>query len=211
MNTDKKNQHYIPKFYLRKFSFQGNQKEIGLFNLSNEIFVTRGKLKKQGSKNFYYGTDGVIEDSLCDIEGHLSPILDNIIKENKLPVKNSKEHFELLYLIALTDLRNPIKIDSMKNMSIEIKKCLKQDYPDANTEKLVPDITHEKAISISLVNTIIIAKIMADLNYKILVNNTTKPFITSDYPAVKYNQYLENKNGRFQSGYGVTVCKYFFH
>jgi len=72
MKTDKKNQHYVPKFYLRNFSFQNNKKQIGVFNIENEFYFLKAKLKTQGSKNFFYGSDGVIEDSLSLIEGELS-------------------------------------------------------------------------------------------------------------------------------------------
>ena len=44
MVTDKKNQHYVPKFYLRNFSFEDNKKQIGLFNLENE-FYSQFKIK----------------------------------------------------------------------------------------------------------------------------------------------------------------------
>jgi hypothetical protein len=46
--TEKKNQHYIPKFYLRNFSYENNGKQIGVYNILNEIFVSKGKLKTQG-------------------------------------------------------------------------------------------------------------------------------------------------------------------
>lgn len=53
MPTDKKNQHYIPKFYLRNFSYDGNKNQIGVFNIFNNIYVQQAKLKTQGSKNFF--------------------------------------------------------------------------------------------------------------------------------------------------------------
>ncbi|ADB42934.1 DUF4238 domain-containing protein [Spirosoma linguale] len=36
--------------------------------------------------------------------------------------------------------------------------------------------------------------VTSDLKCKLLINRTTTPFIISDNPAVKYNQFLENKN-----------------
>ncbi|MDA3844285.1 MAG: DUF4238 domain-containing protein, partial [Candidatus Kapabacteria bacterium] len=61
MKTEKKNQHYIPKFYLRNFSYQRNNKQIGVYTLKNNLFIQTGKLKKQASKNFFYGSDGEVE------------------------------------------------------------------------------------------------------------------------------------------------------
>ncbi|WP_394261826.1 DUF4238 domain-containing protein [Moraxella boevrei] len=53
MITDKKNQHYVPKFYLRNFSYNNNGKQIGLFNLKSEKFFVNVPLKNEASKNFF--------------------------------------------------------------------------------------------------------------------------------------------------------------
>lgn len=211
MHTDKKNQHYIPKFYLRNFSYQGNKKQIGVFNIVNELFIQRGKLKTQGSKNFFYGIDGVIEDTLSNIEDHVSQTLKNIISTNILPRKISKEHFDLMTFIALTDMRNPVRINGIKSMFTEMANRLKELDPNVQTEKFFLEVTHEEAIRISLSTTLEIAEITADLDYKLLVNGTNKPFITSDYPAVKYNQFLESKKWPgSKTGYGTTGLQIFF-
>jgi len=124
MITEKKNQHFIPKFYLRNFSCNNNGKQIGVFNVDNEIYVKSAKLKTQGSKNFFYGYDGLIENRLADIEGELAPIIKSIIDTKTLPQRDSKEHFFLLGFVILTNLRNPVKIEYMKNSMIEMKRSL---------------------------------------------------------------------------------------
>ena len=211
MNSDKKNQHYIPKFYLRNFSFQGNNNQIGVYNIVNEKFIERAKLKTQGSKNFFYGSDGVIEESLADIEGRLSQTLKVLIGTAKLPQKGSQDHFDLMAFIALTDMRNPVRINGIKNMVIEMTNRLKEIDPSIQTEKFFPELNHEEAIGLSLGNTLEIAKIITDLEYKLFINSTNKPFITSDYPAVKYNQFLEAKKWPgSKTGYGVTGLQIFF-
>ena len=90
MTTKKKNQHYIPKFYLKNFSFENNNKQVGLFNVNNQKFIQRAKLKTQGSKNFFYGSDGFIEDSLALIENTIAKTIKRIILSGKLPKKNTK-------------------------------------------------------------------------------------------------------------------------
>ena len=51
-----------------------------------------------------------------------------------------------------------------------------------------------------------------DLNFKLLRNKTQKPFITSDFPVVEYNQFMETQDW-FEVSY--TCCgwigqQYFF-
>ncbi|WP_432416443.1 DUF4238 domain-containing protein [Pseudalgibacter alginicilyticus] len=36
-NTEKANQHYVPKFYLRYFSYLGNQNQISVFNTKSNL------------------------------------------------------------------------------------------------------------------------------------------------------------------------------
>ena len=45
--TEKKNQHYIPKFYLRNFSYQNFGKQIGVYNLENKLYIPKAALKNQ--------------------------------------------------------------------------------------------------------------------------------------------------------------------
>lgn len=210
MNTDKKNQHYIPKFYLRNFSFQNNKRQIGLFNLKNEIYIQASKLKTQGSKNFFYGYDGIIEDKLSDIEGELAQVIKSIIETKILPKRDSKEHYDLLAFVSLTDLRNPVRIGIIKEMMVDMNRRLLEVDPNVDLEKLAPIPTHEEIIKMSLSNTSGMIQNTTDLDYKLLINETKNPFITSDYPIVKYNQFLESKNWlHSKSGYGTVGLQIF--
>ena len=191
MNTEKKNQHYIPKFYLRNFSFQKNKRQIGVFNIFNEIFIQTAKLKTQGSKNFFYGYDGEIEDTLSTIEDNLSCIIKKIITTHRLPTKNYQSHFELLEFVSLTDLRNPVNIEGMKNMNLEMENRILELDPNADIKKLVPQLTHDKYIQLALSQTTDIVNVTRDLNYKLLINDSKVPFISSDFQIVKYKLFLE--------------------
>lgn len=204
MNTKKKNQHYIPKFYLRNFSYQGNEKQIGIFNLKSEFYYKTAKLKTQGSKNFFYGYDGEIEDGLSEIEGILATSTRKIIETMRLPNKNSKDHIDLLVFVALTHLRNPVAINSFKGSMEGVKKRLLELAPNTDTEKFVPEMGHDEIIQMSLGNLKTILPIISDLDYKLLVNKTSIPFISSDFPIVKYNQFLEIKKWTgVKTGYGA--------
>ena len=210
MNTEKKNQHYLPKFYLRNFSFQRNLKQIGIFNPITKFFYPSAKIKTQVSKNFFYGHDGVIEDSLANLEGSLSTIVKQIICDKVLPRKNSSEHIDLIAFVALTDLRNPVGIRNMRESRNQIKERLLELHPKTDAEKLVPDMDHQEAIEIALSVLPRVLENMTDLDYKLLINKTSIPFITSDFPIVKYNQFLEERKwDRGKTGYGCTGLQIF--
>jgi hypothetical protein len=52
--------------------------------------------------------------------------------------------------------------------------------------------------------------VISDLDYKLLLNNTDKPFISSDFPIVKYNQFLEQAKWQHsKTGYGTVGLQVF--
>lgn len=188
--ADKKNQHYIPKFYLRKFSYQGNEKQIGLFNVRKSFFYPTAPLKNQGSKDFFYGVDGIIKEGLSIIEGTLAESLRQVISNRKVPEKLSKEHINLLAFVVLAHLRNPAIIQNMRDLVKSAQSRALELDADLDPTKFFPDISNEEAEKTALSQVSEIVPVIADLDFKLLINRTEKPFITSDFPVIKYNQYL---------------------
>lgn len=210
VKTDKKNQHYIPKFYLRNFSYNNNQKQIGVFNLAREFYHQTAKLKTQGSKSYFYGYDGKIEDALGKIESRISPIIKNIVDADTLPDKNSSAHFTLLTFIVLTHLRSPIALQSIQGMDKEMSRRIEQLSPEIDKEKYIPKMSHQEQVAFALSMVKDIIPILIDLDFKIISNKSTRPFISSDFPIVRYNQFLEQHNWeRGTTGYGTVGLQVF--
>jgi len=210
MNPKKKNQHFVPKFYLRNFSYLKNEKKIGLYNTKNHLYFKNAPLKSQASKDFFYGTDGIIEDSLSEIEGHLAIVIKKIIDYDS-PELSQDDLYSLLLFIVLTDFRNPNHIHGISEMMIKMRQRLFEEVPDTdNMDELLPIPSHEECVRLALNNCLEIVKGIQDLKYKILVNLTDIPFVTSDCPVVKYNQYLEWKRWKPpKTGYGSIGLQIF--
>ncbi len=210
MNPKKKNHHFVPKFYLRNFSYLNNEKQIGLYNTKNQFYFKTAPLKSQASKDFFYGTDGIIEDSLAELEGHLATVIKKIIDYDS-PDLSHEDLYSLLLFIVLTDFRNPHHIHGITEMMIKMRQRLFEEAPNTNNmDELLPIPSHEECVELALNNCAQIAKGIQDLKYKILVNLTDIPFVTSDCPVVKYNQYLEWKNWKHsKSGYGSIGLQIF--
>lgn len=187
----KKNQHYIPKFYLRYFSFEQNLKEIGIYNFKNNFFKQNVPLKHQCSKNFLYGVDGVIEDNLSKIEGQFDSFIKNIITTNDLNKSYQEELSNLLAFCVVTDMRSLTSIENLKDFPNRVNN-LDLGYK-------FPDIGHERSVNIifSLYKKIIMTVI--DLDYKLLKNQSNTAFISSDFPISKYNLLFENQNKYFST------------
>ncbi|HEY5371532.1 MAG TPA: DUF4238 domain-containing protein [Hanamia sp.] len=193
--TDKEKQHYVPRFYLKNFSFHNNRKEIGIFNVNTNFFIQNGKLKTQCYKPFFYGKDGKLEDALSELESLMSPIIRQILVTGKLPRLDSEEHHTLLYLMILTEIRNPIASKAVKESQDHLQLRLNELEEEANSDTLseIPKLSPEEMIKISFSGIEKSFAVTQDLGYKLILNSTDIPFITSDNPLVKYNQYLEQK------------------
>lgn len=210
MPTDKKNQHYLPKFYLRNFSFQNNKKQLGIYNIFNKIYFNQAKLKTQGSKDFFYGFDGIIEDSLANIEGKFASVIKKILECNNLPINKSPDYYDLLSFVVLTDLRNPVAIENAKNRVVEMHKRILDLDPQIDSENLPPQLTHDQAVTLSISHLFRVVPYILDLDCKLLINGTVKPFITSDFPIIKYNQFLEYRKWQYgKTGYGMVGLQLF--
>lgn len=200
MPTDKKNQHYLPKFYLRNFSYKNNKKEIGIYNYRKKFYFQKAPLKTQGSKTFFYGEDGKMEDALSEIESILAKEIHEIVKTRNLPIHDTDVHKLLLQFVALTHLRNPIAIEGVKNSRKAVKEMILEMDPNAKVDDFI-EPTHEEAITLSTVSQIV--DNISDLDYKFLENKTDTKFISSDLPVVRYNQFLEYKKwDHGKTGYG---------
>jgi len=210
MKTEKKNQHYVPKFYLKQFSFQNNLKQIGLFNSRNSLFIEKAPLKTQGSKNFYYGDDGTIENKLSEIEGILAFTIKEICETGLIPTKDTEKYFSLLAFISITHLRNPISIEGKIQAFEAARNKLIELHPKTDIDKLMPAVTHDQALELSFGMVNHIMQMIRDLEIKILINKTNLSFITSDNPIVKYNQFLESRNWHgSKTGFGVVGLQIF--
>lgn len=71
--SNKKNQHFVPKVYLKQFSSDG--KSIELCIKETLEFRSQAPIKNQSSCNFFYGEDLEIENFLCSMESDLGIIL----------------------------------------------------------------------------------------------------------------------------------------
>lgn len=205
MSQRTKNQHYLPQFYLRKFSILSEGKQIGLYNINTNFYYPNAGIKNQASKNFYYGKDGKIEKALSEIEYGYANVLSTIINEQIIPEYNTKEYISLLGLTILTKLRNPLFVENIKESQNYMNEGVYEFLPNNNEKR------HQETLSALFGMIPYVTRVCADLDSKLLVNKTNIPFLISDNPIVSYNQFLEKKEiPLWKSAYGSIGIQIFF-
>ena len=105
---NKKNQHYVPKFYLRNFS--NNGKNVGLFMPEKNIYRNNASIKSVAYSPFLYGEDGIVEDLLSKIESRWASVIRKIIN-NKFDSFNQEEYILLYSFIVISKSRTKKEAD----------------------------------------------------------------------------------------------------
>ena len=200
MKTEKKYQHFVPKFYLRFFSNDG--KSVGTYIFKHQKYVKIAPLNSIGGSNYLYGEDGEIEDWFQELEGKWDKILKEIINSNSLNI-SIEEYVYILMFIYLSDARNKANAD-LQNKFINELSVINHNLSNSDTKYKFTDKIAEFDIpnynSLAIMNDII--PLLFDLKLVLIINDTNNQFITSDCIVSRYNQFLLEKN--FKQGYAYA-------
>lgn len=199
----KKKQHYIPVFYQRLFS--ENKKSICKFMVAERKYISEASIKKNGVLDYYYGEDETLENILMDIETKASSILKKIVDTGKIPDKNDDYQFLLLFLIILEarvkksgDTTNNFTDALMKNMS-KIEKTPGHFDFELKTENF--KVEQKIPTALNIIVSMQALDVLFDLKCSLIISNTSRNFITSDNPVVRYNFMYNYRN--YKQNYGL--------
>ena len=180
-------QHFVPRFYLRRFSTNG--KSINIWNIKREGAICNANLKNQCSGDYFYGKNLNVELALSTIEGRVAQILHSIEKTKCLPSPGSVEQRHLVLYVLMQHGRTLHAADELNEMTDNLTKQLLRgsntvdgdDFEDVKIGLKEPART-------ALSSATSCYPLLFGLAYKILVNTTPMQFVTSDNPVVLYNQ-----------------------
>lgn len=195
--NDKRRQHYVPKFYLRNFS--KNKKSVGIYLFRESKIIKHASIDNNFWKEYFYGEDAVVENKLADYEGRWNDIISAIIETERLP-DNDSDLVWLQYFILISSARtlkrgNQIN-DDYTNL---IKKLLEAEEPELFKRAMSAG---EGGFSVKMdyptLPFISAAQhclpLVIDLKLDLLINRSAIDYVTSDNPAVFYNQLFQEKN-----------------
>ena len=184
-----KRQHFVPKFYLRRFSKDG--KSINIWNISRKVKVCNANLKNQCYRNYFYGKNSVIENALSTIEGDAAQVVRSIAESSVPPSPGSGDHQVLILYILMQHGRTLHMADELEEMTDNLAKHLVKyssapEGLDLNNVRI--GLEEPGLTALSLVTSCY--PLLFDLAYKILVNRTDTEFVTSDNPVIFYNHLM---------------------
>ncbi|HZL10798.1 MAG TPA: DUF4238 domain-containing protein [Prolixibacteraceae bacterium] len=207
--SNKKNQHFVPQFYLRRFSKTMKSPYLELFNCSSQKHIPTASIKNQASIKHFYDNDDSIENLLGKIENEAAKSISKIDNSLSLP-SSSIDRINLLAFTFYQLTRTKSHADEVQST---INNMYQQIYKDDPRFKGIFDehkigIDRPATFAIGIISKIIHQTF--DLKIKLIINKTNQNFITSDNPVLKYNQFLERrKHFGGITGIGLKGIQYF--
>lgn len=231
-----KNQHYVPKAYLRFFSKKNkddyyihvmdkNNDKLFMANIDN---IASGKyfyVDKSKPNNYW-------EEFYCkNIESSLPKIFNNIISVSKISQNNSailnevlKKDMSKIILSQISrtrkareffdEIANDIKTQIINGIYKEFENVLSKQHKEV-LEKIRNDNDIIRSMELDTINS---DRLLTKSTYYLMdriwviyknLNYKNCPFITSDHPVVYYN-FLNNKTNLQSNGIALdcTVIQY---
>ena len=192
-----KNQHFVPRCYLRPFSSDSARKTINLYNIDRSSLIYGAPIKSQCSRDYFYGSDPRLESAIQAVEGGYAAVLPSALEYNK-PV-DARARVVLPRFWFLQHTRTEAASQRMVAMSAEADSLI--DHEDQYFK-----VEIKQAVKIALGAYAEMLDALDDLKIVLARNRTQTPFITSDDPAIMVNRWLHNNRLVMGPGYGMGAA-----
>lgn len=203
--NDKRNQHYVPKCYLRNFT--NGDKFIATFIHSKNKFVKKASLNSVVCEEYLYGEDLVIEKKFENLEGKWDKAFKTINKNEDVTDDEAIETvYQLMTFIAFQHSRTLRVFDGQKKLekflyNFICENAASEEVARNTLRKYVPKNYNLMEAPFNVSAQSIGA--FKDLDLLLIENHSEIDFVTSDNPVVLYNKFLCNRN--FQGNYGLSA------
>lgn len=186
-----KNQHFVPRCYLRPFTIGETNAAINLYNLERKKVIPMAPVKNQCSRDYFYGQDEKLERAIQLVESGYGAVLSKILDLSKILSESDKAVLRIFWLFQyLRTEAAAVRAVEMAESTIEISGINNGDFRVGIKEAVMMAV---KTFADSM-------HVIDDLKFCLIKNKMKYPFITSDNPAVLTNKWhLEDSRTRGQS------------
>lgn len=188
-----KNQHFVPRCYLRPFTIDGADAAINLYNIDRKKFIPLAPVKNQCSRDYFYGHDETLERAIKLIEDAYGTALREILRPGYVLTDSHRTTLRMFWLFQ--HLRTEAAAIRSVEMSASMSKVAGVTDPSFRLA-----IKEAVMIAMGTFAEAMHAHVIDDLRICLIRNRTQIPFFTSDDPAVLTNRWwLTDKRTRGRS------------
>lgn len=188
----KKNNHFVPQSYLKRFC-SVSDRQVGLFNLKSRRIVETAPIKSQCSRDYFYTKNPVFEDEFGKLEGTQKRLFEKIISEEYVPEPDSSDHHALLALTMFQAGRTVTTAAQQDHLVNEFGKALLRKHLEkegrndllAYLPKLKISVPHGVIDAVG--HHLAMYPLIGDLDVTLFVNGGAEDFLTSDHPVALCN------------------------
>jgi len=175
-----KNQHFVPRCYLRPFTLGAEGKAINLFNIDLARAIPRAPVKGQCSGDYFYGEGLTLERLLQRFEGQYARCLLDI----------SAEGYRLTGVDATTLRRfwllQHLRTEAASRTAVEMFEEMDHDLGGL-------PLGYKTGIKEAVFSAMRVfferPDLVDDLNVRLVRNKSARKFVTSDNPAILTNRW----------------------
>ena len=180
-----KNQHFVPRCYLRPFTSREEDKTICLFNVDLLRAIPNASVRHQCAKSYFYGRNAKLEKAIQFVEQSYSSISHEIRAPGH--TLRARDKIVLQRFLLLQNLRT----EAASRRAVEMAACSDSVL---GVEALSFRFGVHEAVQLAMRTYADHMSAIDDLKVCLLRNRTRIPFITSDNPAVITNRwYLQDR------------------
>ena len=189
ITSKKKNNHFVPKSYLRRFCSK-NDKQISLYNIKSDKTIEVAPIKSQCSRDYFYTKNPVFENDFAQIEARQKIILDKVSFSQNLHQLDSVCRSELSSVITFQAGRTVSAADHDDHIANQLSKSILRHHFER--EKKLDLLEYLKDVNLFLLNPVmdsiarhlLMGPLINDLDCTLFRNETSEDFLTSDHPVV---------------------------
>lgn len=201
--------HFVPKFYLKYFSKDG--KQINLFNFSRAKTIRGVSIKHQCSRHNFYDFAPKLEEAFSKLEADAASAVARIKSASALPGAGSPDWISLIGFIVFQKMRTLRAGDTSDAGTDYFSKLMLEGRPElAGLDLNGVEFRHIYPVALPLSIAGEMIPVIADLQMHLFVNATRRELITSDDPVVAHNQYCEGISYRGVLGFACRGLQLFW-
>lgn len=175
-----KNQHFVPRCYLRPFTIDGANAAINLYNIDRREFIPLAPVKNQCSRDYFYGQDERLEKAIKSVEDAYANVLREILRPGYILTDTHRTTLRIFWLFQY------LRTEAAARQSVERATSMTEvaGITDPNFR-----LSIKEAVNIAMHTFAAEMHIIDDLKICLIRNRSQIPFFTSDDPAVLTNRW----------------------